>query len=1606
MKRKIVALLLAAVMFFGVLGESSVFYAFAEDGPVSVSENQASDQTIETEPAQLEEENQEEAEEEPSSEPGDGDVSAPEIPDHEHVFVNGVCMICFAQEHIYHTFVDGVCTVCGAEQCVHTYKDGVCTKCGEPIVWDLYMDDEERMHEHLLYYARYNDGTVKKIEHGSQALKELAVIVIMLKTDQPDYRYDVAMNADGVHGGDNHFQHNDIFVHTTGQFNPDYDTLFFTLMLNEDHEIDLYDVSGGDAKIIRFSEYDEETGTYSNLSPAGNPQYGLEFVLNRRTPGEVPPIASTVDSGFKINLFNYHTGENGREDINELSDLKFYTGNEAEGTGEVSNEPKDDSVATQGIVEAQSGSDGYPSLTEFDGRSLDVLFDEKKTASKDVYTNVDGLFLDDGDGGLVFNSDTNYAFYDTTQGDGGDFTVYDGTYTQGRLTDTSKIDSNVPVGFFPFNAYDDTLNDTDANAADPLTHSYGMFVEGDIYIPESGKIDGEPLVFSFEGSDDAWLFIDDVLIMDVGGIHNTVKGTVDFSTGKVTVSDAVSIDDETHTVGMNSTLSEIFESVGKEWTLGGQHTFKFYSLQRGSGNSDLKLETNLNKVLDKEITDVTVEKRWVDENGNEVEPWLDEVTVQLYKTVDGKKVPVEGKALVLNKDNEWKGIFKSLPAMTEDHVEIDYSVEEETEDGVNVKYERGGKEVKSDIYWVKADLSEGMQPGVYAILGKDYDVDENGKQVTKNKLLTAQGEDKEVTYRDVYQYSDNVSITDPRDGKTYTSYIDPVYEDEIWTIAKVNPVQSKIRTQSANDFETVEGPDGTVYKVLSAYVPPYATMQIPANLVYGGYLPFIPNSNTEFYVVDDGYPNTTYYTYNSTFYKKTEDGQFVPMEDIGTVYMHAFLIEDGYYVYVDNNSGTKYYQKIDEYGYYRKDGDSYVKLTDEEQSSLGSLTRLMNFKTNDDGYVIWHTTGTTSGIPSDIYSDITLYNFYVLKDGEYVPTSSPMSGSYYMMQYTPIIVPEYDENGYLILHQSQYPYANEKLYYGKEDDGTIWEKDDKGNYTQVFPINGAGYAKMKTVETDGPVYDWIIGNQGLNLTLVGPGQQWFDYTYITSKKDGQGASNEATVGYGMAMGGGYLQQLYSDYNYRNVFRFENADSEYGDTLGQDPEHASYEGFGMRIFSFQDLWLFQGYLTPYEKNLTVNTSSYQTKESYDTAQAGRFWFYKPVPVPGTYDLSKNDWVLTNSPAGDLKITKETSDGSGKDTDFTFTIILKDSEGNIADNITGMYGEVEFVGGMATVVLKAGESAVAKNIPAGLNYEVTETVPDYYVLVSSEGSKGKIEGLKEAEAKFVNRMPVGDLTVTKTVEGKYADTNTVFTFTVAVEDTSVNGSYGDMKFASGVAKLTLKAGESATAKGLPAGVGYIITEETDSLGKGWSLASKEGSEGSIKDGETVKASFVNKYEKPTGSLKITKKAQGVNIPEDESFVFRILLNDKTVTGKYGDFIFRYGTGFASIKVGETAVAEGLPAGLKYKVEEGRKEKWLLRSAENAEGIIAEGKTLELTFLNEWEPPKTPDKDKDGKVTPMPSPKTGAYDPYMYIGIVLSISVLISYFIVFGKKKRTGR
>ena len=72
--------------------------------------------------------------------------------------------------------------------------------------------------------------------------------------------------------------------------------------------------------------------------------------------------------------------------------------------------------------------------------------------------------------------------------------------------------------------------------------------------------------------------------------------------------------------------------------------------------------------------------------------------------------------------------------------------------------------------------------------------------------------------------------------------------------------------------------------------------------------------------------------------------------------------------------------------------------------------------------------------------------------------------------------------------------------------------------------------------------------------------------------------------------------------------------------------------------------------------------------------------------------------------------------------------------------------------------------------------------------------------------------GSLTVSKSVVGE-ANSQTAFTFTVTLGDTSINGTYGDMTFTNGVASVTLKAGERATATHLPAGTTYQVAVSTN-------------------------------------------------------------------------------------------------------------------------------------------------------------------------------------------------
>ena len=101
--------------------------------------------------------------------------------------------------------------------------------------------------------------------------------------------------------------------------------------------------------------------------------------------------------------------------------------------------------------------------------------------------------------------------------------------------------------------------------------------------------------------------------------------------------------------------------------------------------------------------------------------------------------------------------------------------------------------------------------------------------------------------------------------------------------------------------------------------------------------------------------------------------------------------------------------------------------------------------------------------------------------------------------------------------------------------------------------------------------------------------------------------------------------------------------------------------------------------------------------------------------------------------------------------------------------------------------------------------------------------------------------GNLSVTKTVAGNAGDTSKAFNFTVTLGDTGINGRFGEMTFADGVATFVLKHGESKTAAGLSAGITYTVTEaEADK--DGYTTTSVNAS-GSIIEGNTAAVSFTN-------------------------------------------------------------------------------------------------------------------------------------------------------------------
>mgnify|MGYP000246576331 CR=1 FL=1 len=125
-------------------------------------------------------------------------------------------------------------------------------------------------------------------------------------------------------------------------------------------------------------------------------------------------------------------------------------------------------------------------------------------------------------GYYVYNSSANFA---TLEEGSKNFKVY--------ASDTTGNEK-----FMPFN---DLKSDYSIDDTESKNFYFGMHIGFDMLQPKDGlvfnpsKNANENMVFQFNGDDDLWVFVDGVLILDLGGIHGAAEGSIDFATGEVVV---------------------------------------------------------------------------------------------------------------------------------------------------------------------------------------------------------------------------------------------------------------------------------------------------------------------------------------------------------------------------------------------------------------------------------------------------------------------------------------------------------------------------------------------------------------------------------------------------------------------------------------------------------------------------------------------------------------------------------------------------------------------------------------------------------------------------------------------------------------------------------------------------------------------------------------------------------------------------------------------------------------------------------------------------------------------------------------------------------------
>lgn len=1328
--------------------------------------------------------------------------------------------------------------------------------------------------------------------------------------------------------------------------------------------------------------------------PSGDPAYKENTIVG------VSPLGTT------INLFDYWLTEQTDSDgknpddfenrgINQDHALLFGSGMGNDGQPDYGdwNKWTKGSDPRKGIVASRLDENGYPMLhltisgTAIDDRkgneSLAYLFDpDFSHDGKFAYEDVQNLLQIDTGGYYSYDSQRNYAvFYKDTNS----FLLYNhpGVMSGGAAGTIGQ--------FFPFNAVNSwngsLYNSGMTSIDDSINHYFGVHMSTRFVQQNGGYIDeslSEAITYEFSGDDDVWVFIDGVLVADLGGIHDMASLSINFATGEIKINGDL----------QNERLGPILGYPGNTLPDETYHTLDFFYLERGNVDSNMSLKYNLVYVPESSIYKI-------DQDGKP----LPDRNFELYEAVpqDGKYVTgdllaegttdADGRIILLDENNDLLTIQELFDELKTEGLTNEATAlilrETRSPDG----YRSSGD---LELYFYQPTSQPDSPPfllsrnhwqtGAYAVARLTATTEEN--------IIYTDGEDKvEATFKPEDHLMFAVVFKKvgekwlPISGSPATGWT-VVAESDLWNGIKKANTYPFVLSSSGSYTALIDELPGDVKK----YVEAVGGAEGSYRIVY-----YFSNQNNPQAINGEN-------TYEITS----------PMNRVAAVNL-----------YVPNISNDLTVQKLDQNGNLITNDDATFELRPADQG--GTYNPPPQTTVNGEATFTAIPNGTyylvETRAPEGYTANATQVKVIVNDTGVYANAGTAEDG---------ISV----ERGVGRLVNSMAQFASEntvdttlnqivaKFYTTQSEisEGFQWRTiTDTGNDAAFIPVAGVTYHPAYSVTGDsletakwhlyGTVQDGTpVGMHLAHLTNhSGDICNGLYQTTVTLESGDPGiVVQETDTGWSALLveqcmlhtrhsgtphtnlTGDNLTDLTALFTGDVTVKVKNdpivgnlavqktvagnagdKDREWNFTVALDDTGINGDYGGMRFANGVAAFVLRHNQIMTATGLPAGTSytvSEDTADGYVTTSVG-----EKGTIPAN-DTATAAFTNTRDVFQSLTVKKTVGGADGdKEKLWRFTIELKKAgaplngtfhcKGGSFDGVSPPEdGTLVFVDGKASIYLKHGQTIAIENLPVNVDYIVTEDEAGKNGY-ETEPQSGIITGSVQADAgstaAFLNArtIPRGGLTVTKTVEGDAGDTGREWHFTVTIEDAGIHGTYGDMRFTNGVAMFTLKHDQSVTATGLPAGLSYTVTEKE--AGQEGYVTKAAGDRGRIPAAGTAMATFTNMKNVPRGNLTVSKTVSGSNPPSKTAFGFTVILSDRTVDGRFGEMTFRSGVAEFTLRHGETVTASGLPAGVGYLVEEDADEAYTT-SSQGAEGTVPQDDTALARFVNSRIvlPPKTGD------------------------------------------------